>query len=498
VTTPAVTYTGSAAAVADFALQEFSAIKGTVFVDRNNDGVRDGDAGAAGAVVYLDLNGNGRRDPDEPTAVTDTKGNYAFGGVAAGAYSVALDVSSLAGTGPAWRQTSPNPLIRTVAVADGGFSLQEGNDFGVLPPAVVSGTVTGHGYVNGRLAADPTPQAGVTVNLLADQPVAAYAAGPGAGNFAPDGAGPAGSNPYTNPAPIDTSRVLDPAPQAVYQAGRFAPAGQNSFTYDLPVPAAGRYTLRLHFAEPSWRAAGQRVFHVEVNGTRMLTDYDVFAAAGNLNTAAVAELTVDVDAAGPIAVAFVRGPAGDPFVNGVEVLQPGAVVATTTTAADGTYSFTTYVPGRYVAQVVPPAGWRQVAPYHSDLQFAAGTPLPAAAGGNQAVAADFDGDGFLDLSTSSVNPFTPSTLWIGYNGQDGTFDRSDTLPVPGLTYVSQLAAADLNGDGWPDLAVLNQDQQTGAYTPDAVLNAGSTAPPGSGGPSTSRTTGPCRRRCRAN
>ena len=408
VTMPTATYNGSTAAVANFALQEKSAIKGTVFIDRNNDGVKDGDAGAAGAVVYLDLDGNGQRDLTDPTAVADTNGNYTFGGMAAGTYAVAVDVSSLGGSGPAWQQTSPTPRTRTVTVAAGGFSLQEGNDFGVLPPAVVSGTVTGHDFVNGQLAADATPQPGVTVNLLADQLTVAVDAGGGnVGNFYSDanpipGMSAFGGTATTTGATIDTSRVLRPAPQAVYQSAREGSGDDTSLAYYLYNLQPGRYTVRLHFADFIAGAPGERQFNVEINGSPVLTNYDIVAAAGGPNTAVVEEFTVDTSNDQQIIIALSAGSAGVPIVNGIELLQTGAVVATTTTDANGKYSFTTYVPGRYVVQVVPAAGWRQVAPYHSDLQFGAGTPIPAAARGGLAKAADFDGDGFLDLATDRV------------------------------------------------------------------------------------------------
>ena len=40
------------------------------------------------------------------------------------------------------------------------------------------------------------------------------------------------------------------------------------------------YTVRLHFAEIYWTAAGQRRFNVAINGTQVLTNFDIFATAG--------------------------------------------------------------------------------------------------------------------------------------------------------------------------------------------------------------------------
>ena len=52
-----------------------------------------------------------------------------------------------------------------------------------------------------------------------------------------------------------------------------------SFSYGLPV-ANGSYTLKLHFAEPYWGSAGKRKFDVEAEGTVVLDNFDIFAAAG--------------------------------------------------------------------------------------------------------------------------------------------------------------------------------------------------------------------------
>src|SRR5205814_1203509 len=57
-------------------------------------------------------------------------------------------------------------------------------------------------------------------------------------------------------ASIDTSGVLSPAPQAVYQTERYG-----NFTYTFTNLTPGwSYKVRLHFAETYWSAVGQRRF----------------------------------------------------------------------------------------------------------------------------------------------------------------------------------------------------------------------------------------------
>lgn len=66
-----------------------------------------------------------------------------------------------------------------------------------------------------------------------------------------------------------------------------------NFGYTIPAEN-GSYTLRLHFAECYYSAAGQRRFNVTVNGTQALTNYDIFAAAGGRNRATVVSIPVTV------------------------------------------------------------------------------------------------------------------------------------------------------------------------------------------------------------
>ena len=52
-----------------------------------------------------------------------------------------------------------------------------------------------------------------------------------------------------------------------------------------------KYTVRLHFAEPKKVAAGQRVFDVSVQGTPVLSSFDIVARAGRSQKAYIEEFT---------------------------------------------------------------------------------------------------------------------------------------------------------------------------------------------------------------
>ena len=64
------------------------------------------------------------------------------------------------------------------------------------------------------------------------------------------------------------------ADQPLYQAGR---AG-SEFAYAIPVPA-GLYSLRLKLAEPQFDWFFERPFHLEINGRRVLSNFDICHAA---------------------------------------------------------------------------------------------------------------------------------------------------------------------------------------------------------------------------
>jgi hypothetical protein len=103
-------------------------------------------------------------------------------------------------------------------------------------------------------------------------------------------------------AAIDTSSVINPAPQAVYQTERW-----NNNTYTFPNLIAGTsYKVRLHFAEIYYNSAGIRVFNVFINGVQVLANYDIFADTGGMNRATVKEFTATANGSGQIVIQYVN------------------------------------------------------------------------------------------------------------------------------------------------------------------------------------------------
>lgn len=80
--------------------------------------------------------------------------------------------------------------------------------------------------------------------------------------------------------------------------------------------------MRLHFAEIHYTAVNQRKFHVDINGTRVLTNFDKVAAAGGPFKAIVRDFTTTASPSGEIVVDFVQGNAGvngNPTVSAIEI-----------------------------------------------------------------------------------------------------------------------------------------------------------------------------------
>ncbi|OWY23589.1 choice-of-anchor D domain [Sphingobacteriales bacterium UPWRP_1] len=86
------------------------------------------------------------------------------------------------------------------------------------------------------------------------------------------------------------SAIAGTVNDALYQTERYG--WSNNLAYNIPVPVAGYYTVKLHFAEIYWTAAGQRVFNVNIEGgPAELTNFDIIAQTGAPNTAIIKEFS---------------------------------------------------------------------------------------------------------------------------------------------------------------------------------------------------------------
>ncbi|HEX8530911.1 MAG TPA: malectin domain-containing carbohydrate-binding protein, partial [Cytophagales bacterium] len=153
--------------------------------------------------------------------------------------------------------------------------------------------------------------------------------------------------------------IAGTADDFLYQTGRHG----TSFTYNFPT-GSGSYDVILHFAETYYGntapgGVGSRKFHVDAEGVRRLTDYDVFAKAGGALRARQETFRVNVGD-GTLTVAFLKGAADNPAVKAIEVLPAGSALAINA----GGNAFTTGAGKRFSA----------------DAYYADGAPATAVAG----------------------------------------------------------------------------------------------------------------------
>ena len=171
-----------------------------------------------------------------------------------------------------------------------------------VAPLLLAGLVVLPGTAPAALAAN----AGVDIS----------AGGPAAAPFVADEDYTGGATAATTNA-ITTTGVTNPAPQSVYQHNRYG-----NFTYTIPGLTAGAsYNVRLDFAEEYWTTAGSRTFNVLINGTQVLTNFDIFATAGGEFKAVAESFTATASSAGAVTIQFVTVK-DNAQVNGIEV-SPG-------------------------------------------------------------------------------------------------------------------------------------------------------------------------------
>jgi hypothetical protein len=139
------------------------------------------------------------------------------------------------------------------------------------------------------------------------------AGGPAVSPFTAD-ADFAGGKTINHANTIDLTHVTMPAPMAVYQTARIG-----TFTYTIPGFTAGSsHQVRLHFAETFWTAAGKRTFNVAINGTQVLTAFDIFKAAGAQNRANIQEFSATASSSGSIVITFTTV-IDNSLISGIEI-----------------------------------------------------------------------------------------------------------------------------------------------------------------------------------
>ena len=97
------------------------------------------------------------------------------------------------------------------------------------------------------------------------------------------------------PPPSTPAASANPAPQSVYQTERYG-----NFTYTVPnlTPGAS-YTVRLDFAEILLERRRPPALQRHINSQQVLTNFDIFAAAGGKDKAIAKTFTATANSSGP-------------------------------------------------------------------------------------------------------------------------------------------------------------------------------------------------------
>ena len=98
--------------------------------------------------------------------------------------------------------------------------------------------------------------------------------------------------------------------------------------------------------------------------------------------------------------------------------------------------------------LAPSVGFPQV-PYHSQPDWIS-SDTPVSTGG---ALVDLNRDGWVDFVVSNGNDMRQQRVAVYYNRGDGTFPPTPDWRSGDTAYHGHLDVADVNGDGWPDVAV---------------------------------------------
>ncbi|UOQ68577.1 malectin domain-containing carbohydrate-binding protein [Hymenobacter volaticus] len=222
---------------------------------------------------------------------------------------------------------SVNPATGTVQpkyAINGGITTNLGNPVqlsGALLAAVQSNKAYAVGLIATSRGSSPFVAKWDLIYVTADQGTgdntAVYRINAGGGQVI-NSIGTFSADQYFSGGSVASSSVAiaNTTDDAIYQSERYGTS-----TYAMPVPN-GQYTVKLHFAEFYWTAAGQRVFDVTAEGTKMLAAYDILKKVGP-NTATTETFNVNVTD-GVLTLAFTPGTSGvdQPKISAIEVLKP--------------------------------------------------------------------------------------------------------------------------------------------------------------------------------
>jgi glucuronoarabinoxylan endo-1,4-beta-xylanase len=215
--------------------------------------------------------------------------------------STAVDLGPQPTSGGSWSWTGPNGFTSTAREID-NIALSAGSN-------VYTAT-----YTN-SCGAKSTQAFTITAPGGSGSPINIDAGGAASGSWAADEDFSGGTAlTYTNS--VSTSLLSGTIPpQTVLQSQRYG-----SFTYTIPgYTSNSSHTVTLYFVENYVTGSGQREFNVLINGTQVLTNYDVYAAAGGQFKAVQRSFTANANSSGQFVIQFSPGAIQNPMVSGIAI-----------------------------------------------------------------------------------------------------------------------------------------------------------------------------------
>jgi len=278
----------------------------------------------------------------------------------------------------------------------------------------------------------PTNQASATTQVAPPLTVQINSGGPTVSPFVADEDYIGGST-IDHANTINTSKVTNPAPAAVYQTARV-----DNFTYTIGGFNPGSSQLvRLHFCETYFTTTGSRTFNVSINGTQVLTDFDIVAASGGENIANIQQFTEPANSSGQYVIAF-TSVVNESLISGIEILP-------TTSSCSGAPS--------------APSGLTATAASSSQINL---SWTASTAGTGCSIT--------YNVYSSTTSGFTPSSSNEVASGVTGT-TYSNTGLTASTTYYYLVEAVDSAGSSGPS-------NQASATTSASSCAAAPTAPSG--------------------
>ncbi len=357
-----------------------ASISGFKFVDADGDGqfnAAKGDTPGSGFTIRL----NGPSGPR--TTVTAADGTFTFQSLPPGNYTVTEQVPG------GWTQTTPNPAAITLTATTSAGGVTFGNFKNVNLSGTKFNDVNGNGTFDGS------------------------ATEPGLAGF--------------------TIQLLNAATNAVVASTTTNSAGAFSFTNVGPLPGGGNYLIR-EVPQAGWVQSTPLIpAFAPTSGTNITTfqigNFQTFAATGtayiDLNGDGVRD---GADHGAPGFVIQVRNTAG-------------TLVATATSAADGTYTIPNLGPGTFTVSEVPRN------PY-SITQGAAGYTFTGQSG-SPATGLDF-GNLSRAIIVVAADAGGPPSVVIR-DAATNTVRRVITAYTPGFTGGVRVATGQFSGDATPDV-----------------------------------------------